>query len=447
MITNRKDKTIHFMFPRTRLIRVLIAAALAVLVASPTVFADVGADAIILNVVRVDYTDASGNQSFSADAATSVTVSLVEAALDISGRPTGAAPGDTATVPADQTVASGATADYLYALTANANGSDTYDLAITIAATTDVANETISYDLMEPDGTTPILPSNPSDVTLGASVIIGRVGTDTLVFPGGTLDDIVVDDIVVVAGVDYRVAAVTLGSGGSHDHATGTAHSDTGTLTPEQQGQLVLASNANGSATAANFTDAVIGQLAREQMLLRVQIYAEAATVGTDGTVDFNMTIEPDGTPGANTAPFTDVTTTFTAVNLSIEKLVRNVTSGGAFAATATGVTTDVLEYQVTITNAGGDAANVIVTDAVPDYTTLVVTAGNFAAYTDPSSNTGNISESVDDENPDDVSGDHNTGTGDMTFYVGQGQSGTGPSGGTIANGESFEITYRVTID
>ena len=416
---------------------------------SSPAFADTGADAVILNVVRVDYTDASGNQSFSAEAAAMVTVNLVESAVTISGRPTVGNPGDSGTAPAPLTVASGATRDYLYALTANANGHDTYDLSAGIDAgdTSNVANETITTDLMAPDGIA-VLAVSPATVTLGASIVVGRVDADTLLFPGGTLDDVAVDDVVVINGVDYRVAAVTLGSGGSHTYADGAAHSDTGTLTSEVPGQLDLAANASGSNTPPNFADSVIGQIVREQVLVRVSIYAEASVPGTDGIVDISMIIEPDGTTGSNTAQVQNVPTTFTAVDLTIQKLVRNVTASGALGATATGITGDVLEYQVTVTNNGGDAANVTVNDVVPAYTTLVPVGLNFASFTGPSSS-GTITSATGIENSDGVSGqalDVIAGT-PLEFYVGQGQDGAARSGGLIHSGETFVITYQVRID
>jgi uncharacterized repeat protein (TIGR01451 family) len=409
-----------------------------------------GADTVILNVVTVDYTDASGNQSFTAEAAASVTVTLVESALTISGRPTAADPGDTAGSPGVATVASGATRDYLYALTANANGYDTYDLTIGIDAgdTSDVANQTITTDLMDPDGTN-VSTANPTDVTLGASVIVGRVDADSLIFPGGTLDNLVANDIVVINGVDYRVGAVTLGSGGSHTYADGASHTDTGVLTAEVPGQLDLVANPDGSNTAPNFNDTVIGMLVREQVLLRVQIYAEASVAGTDGIVDISVVIEPDGTAGSNTAQVQNVPTTFTGAGLlSITKLVRNVTAGGALAATATGASGDVLEYQVTVESGGGDAANVVVTDAVPDYTTLVLSGSDFASYTSPGG-PGTISTAVDDENSDEVSGANaGVAAGDsLTFYLGNAQDGSVGNGGTVYDGETFTIVYQVTID
>ena len=53
----------------------------------------------------------------------------------------------------------------------------------------------------------------------------------------------------------------------------------------------------------------------------------------------------------------------------------------GSFAATATGNPGQILEYRVTVTNTGGQGSAVIVTDAVPAYTTLVTHSA--AAYGD----------------------------------------------------------------
>ena len=429
-----------------RLLTVAVVMTIGLLTLYSNAFALSGADAVILNVVTVNYTDASGNQSFTANAAATVTVSLVEAGVTLSGRPTTGDTGTNAAAPNGQTVSSGITASYLYAITSNANGDDEYFLDVATDAVANVAGQSISTQLLSADETT-VIATNPTSVTLEASVIIDAPAADTLRFPGGTFTGLAAGDILVVNGVDYLVSNVTAGSIASHTHADGNAHGDTGALTTETPVEVALAANANGANTAPSFGSGLVGTLAREQALFRVQVYAEANIVGTDGTVAVDIRTATDSGFGDNVIDLQDTTTIFTAVNLTIEKLVSNVTAGGTFEASATGVSGDVLEYQVTITNNGGDAANVIMTDTVPDYTSLVVAAGNFATYIDPVSNTGDISEIADDENIDDVSGDHDTSTGAMTFYLGDGQNGSTSTGGTVFNGESFVITYRVTID
>ncbi|MCB2148773.1 MAG: hypothetical protein KQI81_19995 [Deltaproteobacteria bacterium] len=423
--------------------------AIFIFASTPAVFALTGADAVILNVVRVDYTDASGNQNFSAEAAAMVTVSLVEAGVTISGRPTLADPGTGATIPAEQTVASGITASYLYAITSSANGDDEYYLDVAIDAWANAANRSVTTQLLTPDELG-VIANNPGSVTLEASVIIDATAPATLFFPGGTLTGLAAGQVLVVDGVDYLVDSVTAGSSASHTYADGFAHSDDlGTLTAETRVQVVLAANPSGANVPPAFDATFVGMSAYEQVLFRVQVSAEADTAGIDGTVDVDVRTATDVAFTANLVDLQDVTTTYTAVNLTIQKLVRNVTTGGGFAATANGVTTNVLEYQVTITNNAGDAANVVVTDDVPDYTTLVVSGGNFASYTGPSGS-GTITSITGAENlPDGVSGEH-TGTAagvPLVFYVGQGQDGAAGTGGVVLNGQTFVITYQVSIN
>ncbi len=448
---------------------ILLAAILTLMIVwTPRAMAATGADAVILNVVQVTYRDASGNQSFTADAAAKITVTLQEAALTISGRPTTTNPGTSAAVPAEQTVASGATAQYLYALTANANGYDTYDLAVSMDAVANVANQNVTYDLVGSDGST-VIASNPATVTLGASVVINVPNSTTLEFPGGTLNNIAVGDIVVVNGVDYLVSAVTAGSGADHSHADGNTHTDTGTLTPETRASLTLAANTNGANATPNFTATLVGSIVGEQVLVRVNVYAETTTAGTDGTVDFDLVVNPDGTPGSNVSQQQDVTTTFTAADLTIRKEVRNVTQSGSFAASASGNPGDVLEYRVTVQNSGSNATQVVVSDAVPSYTTLVVFTDSYggsersgaAAGSDLFARVSNSAspavtvdltyQDSDNENTAIASG-HAAGTAAasaITFYIGNGNSDTTDTGGTVTNSsdDTFTILYRVKID
>ena len=127
---------------------VVASLFLALLITAPGVEANTGAGATILNTVQVDYKDAGGVQSFSANATTSTTVNLVKSGLTYSGMPTGAAKGKTAAMPSNQTVDSGSTASYLIALTANANGGDTYNLSRTIGAVTNMISDTVTYSTM-----------------------------------------------------------------------------------------------------------------------------------------------------------------------------------------------------------------------------------------------------------------------------------------------------------
>jgi uncharacterized repeat protein (TIGR01451 family) len=419
-----------------------------------SVLAQTAADATILNVVTVDYSDASGTSNFQATASSSVTVNLVEAAATVSGRPTNAAPGDTAVIPIELTVDSGATASYLFAITANSNGGDTYDLSAAIDAVSNVSGETATTQVVAADGTTAVGGANPATVDLGGSVITNVTGLNTLEFPGGTLNNIALGDIVVVDGVDYEVGSVTAGSAPSHDNTGGVAHVDVGTTTAEVAGSLTLIANTSGSNTNPAFGAPLVGEVVAEQILVTVDVTAITTVAGTDGTVDFDLSVNPDGDPGL-IADVQDHTTTFTAVNLSIQKDVRNVTAGGTFAASAAGDPGDVLEYQLTITNNGGNATAVIVTDTVPDYTTLQDSAFGAGLFAQVDLNAGGAVDITTASN-DDANEDVNVGTGNaagtaagsaLNFYVGAANSDASDTGGTMTGTDTVVVIYQVQID
>ena len=126
-------------------------------------------------------------------------------------------------------------------------------------------------------------------------------------------------------------------------------------------------------------------------------------------------------------------------------KLVRNPLIGAAWGATATGNPGDILEYQVTVTNASGSATSVVVTDAVPAYTTLVESAGNFAAVFNGAIVVDITTVNTDTEDTAVASGDA-TGTAAgsaITFYIGTGN--TNSTGGTVVT--PYSIVYSVTIN
>ena len=108
------------------------------------------------------------------------------------------------------------------------------------------------------------------------------------------------------------------------------------------------------------------------------------------------------------------------------------------------------LYYNVTVLNPGvSDAEEVVVTDIVPAYTTLYNTGSIIATVSYNSATADNITQGIDDENPNEASGD-TTGVDDgstMKFYLGTGQDGTDQSGGIMGGGKSAVIKYRVTID
>jgi len=298
--------------------------------------ANLGAGSVILNVARLTYKDASGAGSYAATSSATTTVNLVPST------PTVSAPGD-------QTVNSGATATYTYQATATANGSAAYAIGSAFTGTTNL------------NGAQTAVPSVAS-VTLGASVITAVPAADQVTIPAGSGTNLVVGDIIVIGGTDFAISAITAGTIPSHT-TSGTSSTD-GTTTNEIGRIITVIANAAGSNTTPAFAAGLIGSVAGERQTFTVAVTATTNLAGT-GTGTVNTTV--------GVATPDDTVTTFLAPNLSILKEVRNVTASGSFAATATGVTADVLEYRITMTNNGlSNATTAALTDAVPVYTTYV---------------------------------------------------------------------------
>ena len=308
---------------------VVASLFLALLITAPQVQANTGAGATILNTVGITYFDASGATSYNANASTSVTVNLVKAALTYSGRPTTAKPGATALLPAGQTVDSGATPTYLIALTANANGGDTYNLSRAIGTVTNMASDTVTYSTVRNDGST-VIASGPATVALGASVIQANDATHISIPGGSTLAAAIQTNaagykVLVVNGVDYIVTgSITAGVAPSNTHIGATYYNNNGTATGETLAVITLAANPSGANTAPNFTvNALKGTVAAEQILVLVSVNGVVGTTaGTDGTVAFTLTTT-DSASG-NSATSGTITTTFKGSNLQVQKNVRN---------------------------------------------------------------------------------------------------------------------------
>ena len=367
------------------------------------------------------------------------------------------------------------------AVAATANGDDTYNFAIADdgSTTADVNNITRVYSTRTYTGS--LETANPATRVLGSAIPVATSGTDTLLFPGGALAGFEVNDIVLLTtdgGVKaYLVAAVSAGAAPVHSNPGNTAHSDLeGFSTAEVQGSLQLKAYADqtvslnganvtfggGNAAPAFATVGSIPDLSvpvSEMVLVQVDITASASVAGTDGNVGYTLTTTDSDT--ANPATISCTVGVFDSVDLSIQKDVRNFTDSGAFAATASGNPGDTLEYRVTITNNGGDAADVTVTDAVPAYTSLVTHSvaygdglgGNiFATINDGTSTVVLTNSNADSETqpgaPTETGYGNNAGTtagSAITFYVGD--TSDNASGGIVTSSDTFTIIYQVQID
>ncbi|MDQ7004362.1 MAG: hypothetical protein Q9N67_05400 [Ghiorsea sp.] len=379
-----------------------VAVVVGATVAMPqTASANTGAGALILNVVTVNYKDASGATAYAETATSSVTVNLVISA-------------PTLTAPADQAVASGSTATYTYTITATANGSDTYPITTPIAGQTNVTGQTATPSV--------------ANITLGASVITAAPTASTITIPSGSDTNLAVNDIVVIGGADYAISAISANNQASHVNASGT-DGVAGTTTAEVPVTLTLIANAAGSNTAPAFAAALVGTVVGEQGTFTVAVTATAGPAAGDGTVPVTTTVTTSGgTPLTTTDP---IVTTFQGAQLTIVKEV-SVDGGATFAASGSGAPGDTLTYRITINNAGsGNATVVTVTDPMPLYTTY--TAGtaksNTAATTYANAANTGLTDIAD--------GDAYNFTGTTaTLNV-----------GTLAAGATSVLLYQVKID
>jgi uncharacterized repeat protein (TIGR01451 family) len=448
----------------------------ALLAAAPWVEANSGAGGTILNTVTVSYRDAGNVTTYTANATTFVTINRVRQALTASGRPTVGTPGKTAAMPAGQAVSSGATASYIIALTANANGGDTYNLTSALANPNNVAGQSVSWVTLQNDGTTTLTAGNPATIALGASVIQANTAT-TISIPGNSnlvaliTDNPTAHKTLVVNGIDYIVTGITPGTAPSNTHVGATYYNTVGTATAETLAVITLAANPGGANVAPAFTaNALIGSQVGEQVLVRVNVTAATgATPGTPGTVDFTVTTTDGG--GGNPVTTTAITTTFNSSNVRVQKNVRNcgqstpvgACGATAFTASSAGNPGDVLEYQVLVNNAGLSAANLVTaTDAVPVYTRLISFTGaygdggtlgsglgtqNFATISDGTTTAAVTIQSTDAVPPAVGSGDAGgiTETSPIHFFLGTTSNNT--TGGSIAPGATYTILYRVKIN
>ena len=464
---------------RRRVLLASLVLSAATVIAAPQAEATSGAGGTILNTITVNYKDASGTTSYAASATSSVTINQVKAGLTLSGMPTPAANGKTAALPIGQTINSGGTVSYIFALTANSNGGDTYNLGDTNTPNVNMASQSVTWTTVQNNGSTVITGSNPSSVALGASVIQANTAT-TISIPGGSnliakiQTNTAGSKVLVVNGIDYIVTGIsTTGVPASNSHVGNVLYNTVGNPVTEIPDVITLAANPSGANVAPAFTaNALIGSQVGEQILVKVTVTGVVgATVNTPGTVPFTVTTS-DSLGTNSIATVTPIVTTFNASNLQIRKTVRNcgqstaVGSCGAipYTAAATGNPGDILEYKVEVINAGASSASVVsAQDAVPVYTSLISfttstygdsgTAGTglgtqyFAQVTDGTTTGSLTMQSSDTEVANIGAGDAagTTANSAIHFFLGSGVSNS--AGGSIAATKTFTILYRMKVN
>lgn len=413
----------------------LLAVGLTVGLSAGQALAVTAQNATIVNVVKVDYSDASGNGAYTASDSATVTVELLAATPTIS-----------APAPASgQTVDSGAEQAYIFTMYGNANGTDLYDFALTAGTTGNSGSPTSSneyiYSYTSPNGalvtTGNTTTKTLADLTIGASVILSNTVTDTINVPAGTLNNLAAGDFVVINGVVYVVNATTPGS---------IASQSGDILTAETNATISLYEADGSTAVVFNATD-LTGAVISERWL--VDVRATAVTTGTaDAVTYFNVSLTDDGLVESS-ASVADIQTTFLHSQVAVTKT----------ASVASAKPGEEVEYTVAIVVSGSDATSVTVLDAVPEYTTLVTYSDSYAgtavyspiaasaifASIDDGSSIVDATTAVDDEG--DASGDAggNAAGQALKFFLGASSDGT--TGGTVAAGTTYTIKYTVRID
>lgn len=485
---------------KRNLVAALALAAVAAVGAPGIASASTTAGTTILNVVKVEYKDVTNTNSFSAAFSTTVTVNLVKAGLSITTPPSAANYTPAFSCLATGSYASGGTFSAVYALAATANGQDAYQLALT-KAHQNASSSNATYTILNANGTVQVAATSaPSNKILNSAIVVGTKDSDILQFPGGSLaaaNGFAAGDIVVVdygaTKTAYLVKTVTLGNAAGYSVGGNAVPSSvTGSETLEKRDEIQVEAWTNNplgignGGTAPNFVVSApaVGTVVGQMALVRIDVSAVSSVAGTDATVNYQLRATDSagnneqfvGTGGSNVC----VAGNFLATRLTILKQVKNVTKGGGFAATATSDPDDILEYQVTVTNPGGQAALVKVTDAVPAYTTLVTHSAAygdegggtiFAQVTDGAGNVVNITTTPDSEPQPNAS--YETGFGEaagttatsaIAFFMGdtseQAKGGTVPfcsnasvltesdctsGGGTWV--KTYTVLYRVKVD
>lgn len=429
---------------RTLAVALMLAALFAFTVPQIS-HAGTAVNATIVNVVKVDYKDASGTTSFTKSATATVTVTLLAAAPTV-GSPSPAS---------GQTVDSGAVQTYALQLYANANGPDTYDLALANGTTADSnysSRDKYVDSITGPDGTVTNYGSGNTtvnNISVGATVILSDNNNNVVSVPAGTLNNIASGDFVIINGTKYKASATTAGTAASYNSDTHSVNAETNaTIT-----LMVETVPGNNNWTAAADFGAVnlAGQVISELYTVNVKITAVAdALAPADADIYFKLTLTADGT-GNPSSNQDNVKTTFRRSNVTISKSRSS----------ATGKPGDIIEYTVEVAVTGAQATEVVVTDSVPVYTTLVSysdsyggtqVTGSLSTYFgwigDGTNTDDTISAAIDGETSNNLGSGNATAytaSGTLKFYLGSGSNGT--TGGTIAAAKTYTIKYKVKID
>jgi len=389
-----------------RMMRMNRCLALAFTLMAALVTMSTNADAstaqgtVIENRATVNYNDAGGTPQTAEVAIAQVTVTLVQAAPNV-----------TAAV-ATATVSQGSTTTITYTVTATSNGPETYNFgsAAGSAAATNMSAVGTGGSY------------TPASFGLGATTLAANaaIGATTIKVaynpadPAGSVNGIAPGDTIVIGGNPYVVAVAGIDK---TDAATwGNANYNTVTIT--------LTAAIAGSAGTA-------GQVVGERTT-----FTSTYSSGTVGGGGNSGTFTVAGTAKSGTGPTGtsgDTTITTNKPALTVAKTV-SVDNGTNYAASGNAAPGTSLIYKITITNSGaGDATSVRITDALPLYLTYVAGQSKYAtsAATTYAAATG-LTE----------------GAGGFTFAANTVTYNPGSPGlGTVAPTGVLVLFYRCTIN
>jgi hypothetical protein len=395
---------------------ILFSLALFFAASAGSAWALTASNTRIINNASLSYNDGTSNITVNA-VPVMVTVTLLP------GQPT-VSPG-----PDQSTAYTGANTPLINTFTitaSNTNGPDSYSLTPAIIATINATGSSV------------LLTSPSSPVTLGATVTLSGSTATVLVVPADGNNDsavngIAVNDWVVVNNDTANPRQVSAIS----DNAAGTS---TITVAP------ALASGIPGA-----------GLLVGEQQTVTVTVQSGTiTTVGSSIVITKQLTIASmtDPTMTATAGPITD---TYFSGLATLRKYVRNITTpaaGGTIysypaAGTdyyLTGITAqpgEVLEYILVAENSGtGNVTAAAINDSLPT-TYVSLATGAYAGSTDITYfNESGIASYLTSG-----AGDDTATYASPTLTVNVGTGATSAAGGTIASGATVRVLYRVTVN
>lgn len=351
-------------------------------------FAVTPANTTITNTAQLNYSGLTSPIT----ASVNVTISLTPSAATVS-------------TPIDQSVAENQSAAYVYVVTANANGSDIYNLTNSLSPTNLAST---SANAVFTQGATTI-----TSLTLGATAagVVANIGSSTIQVPsdgvaGGGVNNIVAGDVVVIGGNVYTVLSV----------------SDDGV-------------NASITLTSNLTTVVAVGDLIAERQTFTATI-ADVGTVNPSGAAA-NVIMDVTVTSQADAGQVSTDQTLTTIVEVTFIKYVRNVTNANgsgaptvinaqsyfATAGSVTAKTGDVLEYALLVKAPTTPLTGVSLLDTIPAYTTYVAASTKLNTVVVP-----------------DVAGN-------SALISGMPVNDTASPAGTVAASQTAVVTFQVTIN